>query len=88
MDTQLGVLGEHSFLCVALSEVKPCLHATATHRVLPAQGQEGAGGDGAEEGAGRGDAVPRGPGSGDEAKAHPGGGGAHGAAGAVQEGTW
>ena len=45
--------------------------------VLPAQGQEGAGGDDAEESPGRGDAVPRVPGAGDEAEAHAGGGGAH-----------
>lgn len=50
------------------------------------QGQEGARGDGAEEGPGRGDAVPWGPGPGDEAEAHPGRGGAHWAAWAVQEG--
>lgn len=56
---------------------------TYHHCVPPVQGQEGAGGDGAEEGPGRGDAVPRGPGPGDEAEAHPGRGGAHGAARAV-----
>lgn len=84
---QLWVPGELSSLSVALSEAKPCLHPTASLCVLPAQGQEGAGGDGTQEGPRRRDAVPRGPGPGDEAEAHTGRRGAHGAAGAVQEGT-
>lgn len=55
--------------------------------VVLAKGQEGAGSDRAEEGAGGGDTIPRGPGPGDEAETHAGSGGAHGAAGAVQEGA-